>query len=108
MYKVTLPREFPYDQRVRAGVVVNKEHGYEGELDDEQLKAINADPLLTVKSVVSEAEKEAKEEAEAKRLAEEKAAAEAKAKADAEATAAAEKAAAEAKAKAKADAEKNK
>jgi hypothetical protein len=48
MYKVTLPREFPYEQRIRAGVVVNKVHGYEGELTDEQLEAVNADQLLTV------------------------------------------------------------
>ncbi|MDR6794731.1 hypothetical protein J2X12_004121 [Pseudarthrobacter oxydans] len=58
MYKVTLPREFPYNERVRAGVVINKEHGYEGELTDEQLEAIQADSLLTVEKV--EAPKQAK------------------------------------------------
>ena len=58
MYKVTLPREFPYNERIRAGVVINQEHGYEGELTDEQLEAIQADSLLTVEKV--EAPKAAK------------------------------------------------
>jgi hypothetical protein len=57
MYKVTLPREFPYEQRIRAGVVVNKVHGFEGELTDEQLEAIKADKVLTVSKVEAPATK---------------------------------------------------
>ena len=96
MYKVTLPREFPYEQRVRAGIVVNKVHGYEGELTGDQLKAIKADGIFTVQKIQSEADKKAELEAKAKaaeeaaakeaeaKLAEEKAAAEAEAKVAAE------------------------
>jgi hypothetical protein len=49
-YKVTV--QFPAgvfaDQRIRAGVVVNRVHGYVGELTDEQLAAIKADQHLSV------------------------------------------------------------
>lgn len=60
MYKVTLPREFPYEQRIRAGIVVNKIHGFEGELTDEQVKAIQADGLLTVQKIDTGTKPEAK------------------------------------------------
>ncbi|MDI3211768.1 hypothetical protein [Arthrobacter sp. AL12] len=66
MYKVTLPREFPYEQRIRAGIVVNKEHGYEGELAAEQLKAIKADKVFSVERIETEAEKQTKAETAAK------------------------------------------
>lgn len=49
-YRVTLPKTFPYDQRVRAGITVSRQDGYEGDLTDDQLAAIKADPLLTVTS----------------------------------------------------------
>ncbi|MCO4274270.1 hypothetical protein NG701_07485 [Pseudarthrobacter sp. HLT3-5] len=57
MYSVTLPREFPYEQRVRAGIVVNKVYGFEGELTDEQLEAIKADGVLSVTKVQAPASK---------------------------------------------------
>lgn len=65
MYKVTLPKEFPYNERIRAGVVINKEHGYEGELTDGQLQAIQADNLLTVEKI--EATKETTPKASGKK-----------------------------------------
>lgn len=48
VYKVTLPEHFPYDSRNRAGVTVSKAEGYVGELTDDQVKEIKADPELTL------------------------------------------------------------
>lgn len=79
-YKVTLKdKAFPYELRRRAGIVVRKGEGFEGELTDDQVKAIRADDQLTVKKV-SDPQAEAKAKAEA----EQKAAEEAEAKAKAE------------------------
>jgi hypothetical protein len=50
IYKVTLPRSFGAEQRVRAGITVGREAGYEGPLTPEQLKAIRADKEFTVKT----------------------------------------------------------
>lgn len=50
-YRVTLPQGFPYDSRRRAGVTVTKAEGYVGELTDDQIKEVKADPALTVKEV---------------------------------------------------------
>lgn len=84
MYKVTLPREFPYEQRVRAGIIVNKVQGFEGELTDDQLEVVKADSILTVQKIQSEADKKAEMEAKVQ-AAKEAAAKEAEAKAKAEA-----------------------
>ena len=48
IYTVQLVPGFPYPQRIRAGVTVLKEGGYEGPLDDEQLAAIKADEYLVL------------------------------------------------------------
>jgi hypothetical protein len=55
IYRVELasPLSFPADQRTRAGVVVTKQDGYEGELSDEQLEAIKADEHLVVTKVAA-------------------------------------------------------
>lgn len=50
-YKVNLPQGFRYARRVRAGVAVDKTNGYSGPLNDEQLKAIKADPFLRVEKL---------------------------------------------------------
>lgn len=70
-YKVTvdLPADINATQRIRAGIVVSREHGYVGELTEEQLKAIQADSYLTVteaKSSGSSEEDKAKADAEKK------------------------------------------
>jgi hypothetical protein len=51
-YQVTLPKNFVGPQHSRAGVsVLPGPDGYVGELTDDQLKAIKADELFTVKTV---------------------------------------------------------
>ena len=60
-YRVTLPKEFRYDHRVRAGVVVNKVHGYEGDLTKQQVAAIKADPLLSLVEIEEKPATPAKE-----------------------------------------------
>lgn len=49
-YIVQLVTGFPYPQRVRAGVTVLKDGGYEGPLSDDQLAAIKADEYLVLES----------------------------------------------------------
>jgi hypothetical protein len=53
IYKVTIaePLSFPAEQRIRAGIKVLKDTGYEGELSDVQLKAIKADNYLALEEV---------------------------------------------------------
>lgn len=46
---VSLPSSVSSGTRRRAGIVVGRDEGYTGPLTKEQLKAINADPALTVK-----------------------------------------------------------
>ncbi|PPH83918.1 hypothetical protein [Rathayibacter sp. AY1D9] len=50
-YKVTLPWDFPYDQRTRAGVTVTKAYGYEGPLTAEQADEIEADGQFVVEQI---------------------------------------------------------
>lgn len=54
-YKVSIknPLSFPAEQRVRSGVLVTKQDGYEGELTDEQLQAVQADDYLSVEKVTA-------------------------------------------------------
>lgn len=68
-YVVTInqPRSFSAEQRVRAGIVVSREHGYEGELTEEQLDAIKADRELTVVAAKAEGKQAEKPAAKAKR-----------------------------------------
>ena len=47
-YKVTLPFNFLAEQRIREGIIVPRDGGYEGPLTDEQYEAINNDPLSTL------------------------------------------------------------
>ncbi|AZZ51422.1 hypothetical protein [Rathayibacter festucae] len=53
-YKVTLPWDFPYDQRTRAGVTVTKAYGYEGPLTAEQADEIEADGQFVVEQIEAE------------------------------------------------------
>jgi uncharacterized Zn finger protein len=84
-YKVTIKNahSFIADQRRRAGIVVSKDDGYEGELDADQLAEIKADDYLEVDEIKPEL---TPEEVEAKK----QAAKDAKAKKDADAKAKAE------------------
>lgn len=50
-YKVTLPWNFPYAQRIRAGVTVTKAYGYEGPLSDEQVTEITEDGQLVIEAI---------------------------------------------------------
>ncbi|MCJ1699947.1 hypothetical protein MT356_09450 [Rathayibacter festucae] len=50
-YKVTLPWNFPYAQRIRAGVTVTKAYGYEGPLTDEQVSEITEDGQFNVELI---------------------------------------------------------
>ena len=50
-YKVTLPWNFPYEQRIRAGVTVTKAYGYEGPLTDEQVSEITEDGQFNVERI---------------------------------------------------------
>lgn len=73
-YQVTLAKDFPYAARRRAGITVDAA-GFKGELSDEQVEAIKADPFLTIKdtpgatraSVAKEAEVVQKPIAKAKK-----------------------------------------
>ncbi|ROS29598.1 hypothetical protein EDF22_1342 [Rathayibacter sp. PhB127] len=50
-YKVTLPWNFPYEQRIRAGVTVTKAYGYEGPLTDEQVTEITEDGQFVIEAI---------------------------------------------------------
>ena len=50
-YKVTLPWDFPYAQRIRAGVTVTKAYGYEGPLTDEQATEITEDGQFVIEAI---------------------------------------------------------
>lgn len=53
-YKVSIvnfPEGLEATERRRAGIVVDRVHGYEGELTEEQLEAIKADDYLEVEEV---------------------------------------------------------
>ncbi|WKK71463.1 hypothetical protein Q0F99_19175 [Rathayibacter oskolensis] len=50
-YKVTLPWNFPYAQRIRAGVTVTKAYGYEGPLTDEQVTEITEDGQFVIELI---------------------------------------------------------
>jgi hypothetical protein len=50
-YKVTLPWNFPYEQRIRAGVTVMKAYGYEGPLTDEQVTEITEDGQFVIEAI---------------------------------------------------------
>lgn len=62
IYKVTIADafNFPADQRIRSGITVLKATGYQGELTDEQLEAIEADSYLAVEEVTEPAAAPAK------------------------------------------------
>lgn len=51
MHKVTVRKGFTGPQRQRAGIAVSREYPYTGELSEEQLKAVEADPELEVTEV---------------------------------------------------------
>ena len=56
-YKVTVnfPENLQATERRRAGIIVDRANGYEGELSAEQLEAIEADTYLTVEEVKQKA-----------------------------------------------------
>jgi len=60
-YRVTVTGNFPAPVRRRAGVEVPADGGYEGELTAEQLKAIKADPCLSVSEATAPEDNSAKQ-----------------------------------------------